>query len=177
MMMMMITMKRMAPSSYTDHDHHHRIILASCSIDCGFNASSTIGICIHPLHLYPTPSSSTWLMRHHAARHAAARLVVTVRGGADNWFGLEVHVDLENGRHARDSYHCSAVCILLWSDAPGAAPPPHTTCHWQPQGGFTTAIAGEPTTVHRNKPIIQLAAYSPFSRPLVLETSRQKPST
>ena len=42
---------------------------------------------------------------------------------------------------AENSYYCSTVCILLWSDAPGAAPPPHTTYHWQPRGGFTTAIA------------------------------------
>ena len=40
---------------------------------------------------------------------------------------------------AESSHYCSNVCMLLWSDAPGAAPPPHTTQHFQPQGGFTTA--------------------------------------
>ena len=39
---------------------------------------------------------------------------------------------------AESSHYCSTVCMLLWRDAPGAAPPPHITHHWQPQGGFIT---------------------------------------
>ena len=66
---------------------------------------------------------------------------------------------------AENSYYCSTVCVHCWwcavhQELP--APPPHTTYHWQPQGGFTTAIAGEPTTVHRNKtqnPIRRLLAF------------------
>ena len=49
---------------------------------------------------------------------------------------------------AEDPYYCSTVCVHCWwyavhQELP--APPPHTTYHWQPQGGFTTAIAGEPS--------------------------------
>ena len=35
-------------------------------------------------------------------------------GSADNWYGLEVHVDLENERHGREFpslFHC--VCVVV----------------------------------------------------------------
>ena len=76
---------------------------------------------------------------------------------------------------AENSYCCSTVCVHCWwcavhQELP--APPPHTTYHWQPQGGFTTAIAGEPsvpTVTVTKEPHIQ-AVYSPFSRPSVFIT-------
>ena len=70
---------------------------------------------------------------------------------------------------AKSSHYRSTVCMLLVRCAPGAACTT-TTHHWQPQGGFTTAIAGEPSvpTVTVTKESHTQAVYSPFSRPRFL---------
>ena len=70
------------------------------------------------------PSHITLLVVHHSSHQAtvvvstAAREwsspSVTMWGSADNWSGLEVHVDLENERHGREFlslFHCMHIVV------------------------------------------------------------------
>ena len=70
------------------------------------------------------PSHITLLVVHRSSHQATAVVStavrewsspsVTVRGSADNWPGLEVHVDLENERHGREFlslFQCECIVV------------------------------------------------------------------
>ena len=70
------------------------------------------------------PSHITLLVVHHSSHQATVVVStavrewsspsVTVRGSADNWSGMEVHVDSENERHGREFpslFHCVYIVV------------------------------------------------------------------
>ena len=100
-----------------------------------------------PAH-FPSNQLSLSPPLSESGRHPLSR----VRGSADNWPDLDVHVDRENTRTrdiTENLRHHSTVCVLLLVYGTPGVVHTTTTHHWTPQGGFTTNVIASPWNRHR----------------------------
>ena len=96
------------------------------------------------LHSTPSiPLSTTIPSSHSCCLHRCQRVGITLCHGAGECRVQTVGLAWKSimRDRAENSYYCSTVCVHCWwcavhQELP--APPPHTTYHWQPQGGFIT---------------------------------------